>query len=201
MELASSVAGWIHQVAGQIRSISLPILLLALATAHLRDAPERVGVAQHPAPCVPALPRFLPGGPGRVRRRSGAQLIPAGTGRDGGHARHLPGSDPGLDRSRPGGRGRRPERVLRGHRRGALRRPDRHAAGRARSPVRLAACARGAGRGRRDGARARGLGRPSPVSQGPRRGQGGGGDSRQSHVPTRHRCWPSSWPPTPCGRR
>jgi hypothetical protein len=31
MEHAGSVAGWIHQVAGQIRSISLPILLLALA--------------------------------------------------------------------------------------------------------------------------------------------------------------------------
>src|SRR6476619_4298482 len=31
MEHAGSVAGWIHQVAGQMRSISLPILLLALA--------------------------------------------------------------------------------------------------------------------------------------------------------------------------
>ena len=31
MELASSLAGWIHQVAGQMRSISLPILVLALA--------------------------------------------------------------------------------------------------------------------------------------------------------------------------
>jgi uncharacterized membrane protein YbhN (UPF0104 family) len=30
MEHAGSVAGWIHQVAGQLRSISLPILLLAL---------------------------------------------------------------------------------------------------------------------------------------------------------------------------
>src|SRR6476620_6322920 len=30
MEHAGSVAGWIHQVAGQMRSISLPILLLAL---------------------------------------------------------------------------------------------------------------------------------------------------------------------------
>ena len=31
MEHAGSVAGWIHQVAGQMRSISLPILVLALA--------------------------------------------------------------------------------------------------------------------------------------------------------------------------
>src|SRR6478752_7890902 len=31
MEHAGSVAGWINQVAGQIRTISLPILLLALA--------------------------------------------------------------------------------------------------------------------------------------------------------------------------
>ena len=30
MEHAGSVAGWIHQVAGQIHSISLPVLLLAL---------------------------------------------------------------------------------------------------------------------------------------------------------------------------
>ena len=31
MEHAGSVAGWMHQVAGQMRSISLPILVLALA--------------------------------------------------------------------------------------------------------------------------------------------------------------------------
>jgi hypothetical protein len=31
MEHAGSVAGWIHQVAGQMRSISLPILVAALA--------------------------------------------------------------------------------------------------------------------------------------------------------------------------
>ena len=200
MEHAGSVAGWIHQVAGQIRSISLPILVLALGTAHLRDAPERVGVAQHPAPRVSALPCVLPGDPGRVRRRRGAQRISAGTGRDGGHARHLPSSDPGLDGSRPGGRGRRPKRVLRGHRRGCRRRPDRHAAGRARSPVRLAACARGAGRGRRDRARARGLGRRSPVAR-PSPGPGRGWRFWRSRVSTQRRCSLSSWPPTWCERR
>jgi uncharacterized membrane protein YbhN (UPF0104 family) len=72
---AGSVAGWIHQVAGQIRSISLSVLLLALGlhTCEMRVSPQGVLLVLAVNSGSSTL-AFTPGGVGTQQALASAAL-------------------------------------------------------------------------------------------------------------------------------